>query len=427
MRDMAAPPPAGGPPPRAASRSSGGPRLEEATRAAAPPPAKKSAASEERGERRPARRPRAARARPRRGDVPRRRQDAGVGREQLVAPHARAERRAAMIAREPAVARPRRRTARAAFLSPGLGLATGQLRRGDVRARGDRPAVRRGRRTRSPPTARASRSRRRATRSPARRSSSTASSSPAARRSSSARATCAPTIATTGSTASSVDKYVEGPFATGVVYTCLVVLANPTSSRQRIAALVQIPRGSIAVAGARPTQTIDVVLEPYGTHGHEYSFYFPAPGTWTALPGPRQPRRRDRRRRPGAHARGDRRRRGAPIRGRGRTSRSAARSPTSSRTSRPRTSPAIELDRDRVAPARSRRVRRDPRRARAAPRVRPTRCGATRCSTTIVRGMRAWLRSARPSACSARPAPCSTCSASMPRTSAPTSTSSTRR
>jgi hypothetical protein len=77
------------------------------------------------------------------------------------------------------------------------------------------------------------------------------------------------------------DKYVEGPFATGVVYTCLVVLANPTSSRQRIAALVQIPRGSIAVAGARPTQTLDVVLEPYETHGHEYSFYFPAPGQFT--------------------------------------------------------------------------------------------------------------------------------------------------
>jgi hypothetical protein len=81
-----------------------------------------------------------------------------------------------------------------------------------------------------------------------------------------------------------VDKYVEGPFATGVVYTCLVVLANPTSSRQRIAALVQVPRGSIAVAGARPTQTIEVVLEPYGTHGHEYSFYFPAPGTWGQFP-----------------------------------------------------------------------------------------------------------------------------------------------
>ncbi|MEP6864044.1 MAG: hypothetical protein ABJE66_25675, partial [Deltaproteobacteria bacterium] len=75
-----------------------------------------------------------------------------------------------------------------------------------------------------------------------------------------------------------VDKYVTGPCAAGVVYTCLVVLANPTSSRQRIAALLQIPRGSIAVGGTRATQTIDIALAPYGTHGHEYSFYFPLPG-----------------------------------------------------------------------------------------------------------------------------------------------------
>jgi hypothetical protein len=81
-----------------------------------------------------------------------------------------------------------------------------------------------------------------------------------------------------------VDKYVEGPFIAGVVYTCQVVLANPTSSRQRIAALVQIPRGSIPLAGALPTQTLDIALDPYGTHGHEYAFYFPAPGTYTHFP-----------------------------------------------------------------------------------------------------------------------------------------------
>ena len=81
-----------------------------------------------------------------------------------------------------------------------------------------------------------------------------------------------------------VDKYVEGSFVAGIVYTCQVVLANPTSSRQRVVALVQIPRGSIALAGAPPTQTLDVLLEPYGTHGHEYSFYFPAPGQYPHFP-----------------------------------------------------------------------------------------------------------------------------------------------
>ncbi len=89
-----------------------------------------------------------------------------------------------------------------------------------------------------------------------------------------------------------VDKYIEGPFSTGVVYTCQVVLANPSSARQRIAALIQIPRGSIAVGGAKATTTIDVALEPYGTHGHEVSFYFPhagaapgaATGVWSHFP-----------------------------------------------------------------------------------------------------------------------------------------------
>jgi hypothetical protein len=77
-----------------------------------------------------------------------------------------------------------------------------------------------------------------------------------------------------------VDKTVDA-FAPGVVYTCRVVLANPTGSRQRVAALIQIPRGSIATRGGKPTQTIDVLLEAFQTHGHEYGFYFPAIGSWT--------------------------------------------------------------------------------------------------------------------------------------------------
>ncbi len=81
-----------------------------------------------------------------------------------------------------------------------------------------------------------------------------------------------------------IDKYVTGPLATGVVYTCQIVLANPTSTRQRIAALVQIPRGSLPVGGAKATTTIDVALAPYGTHGHEYSFYVPFAGACTHFP-----------------------------------------------------------------------------------------------------------------------------------------------
>ena len=62
------------------------------------------------------------------------------------------------------------------------------------------------------------------------------------------------------------------------------MIANPTSTRQHIAALVQIPKGSLPLASARQTHTLDVLLEPYGTHGHEYSFYFPSPGTYTHFP-----------------------------------------------------------------------------------------------------------------------------------------------
>ncbi len=85
-------------------------------------------------------------------------------------------------------------------------------------------------------------------------------------------------------TGEQVDKYVTGPLAVGVVYTCQIVLANPSSSRQRIAALVQIPRGSLPIGGGKPTATIDVVLAPYGTHGHEYAFYFPVAGRYTHFP-----------------------------------------------------------------------------------------------------------------------------------------------
>ncbi len=80
------------------------------------------------------------------------------------------------------------------------------------------------------------------------------------------------------------EKYIDGAFAVGIAYTCQVVIANPTSSRQRVAALIQIPRGSVPVGRSSVTTTIDIAIEPYGTHGHEYTFYFPAPGTWTHFP-----------------------------------------------------------------------------------------------------------------------------------------------
>ena len=110
------------------------------------------------------------------------------------------------------------------------------------------------------------------------RSSSTASSSPAARRSSSARATCAPTIATTGSTASR-----STSTSTAVRDRRRLHLPGRAREPDELAPADRGARPDPARqhrgrAARRATHTIDVVLEPYGTHGHEYAFYFPAPG-----------------------------------------------------------------------------------------------------------------------------------------------------
>nr|HEX4315678.1 hypothetical protein [Kofleriaceae bacterium] len=81
-----------------------------------------------------------------------------------------------------------------------------------------------------------------------------------------------------------VDNYVTGPLAAGVVYVTRVVVANPTSARQRVTVLVQLPRGSIPVSASKRTHAFDVQLEAYGTHGYEASFYVPQVGTWPQFP-----------------------------------------------------------------------------------------------------------------------------------------------
>jgi hypothetical protein len=80
------------------------------------------------------------------------------------------------------------------------------------------------------------------------------------------------------------DKYVVGEFLTHVVYVCQVVVTNPTSARQRLDLLLQIPRGAIPVGGALPTRGQRIDLDAYGTHRLEYAFYFPAVGTFPHFP-----------------------------------------------------------------------------------------------------------------------------------------------
>ncbi|HND51037.1 MAG TPA: hypothetical protein PLV92_01520, partial [Pirellulaceae bacterium] len=80
------------------------------------------------------------------------------------------------------------------------------------------------------------------------------------------------------------DKFVKEEFLTHVVYGCQVVVTNPTSARQKLNVLLQIPRGAMAVANGQATRTQFVTLEPYNAQTIEYFFYFPAAGQFIHYP-----------------------------------------------------------------------------------------------------------------------------------------------
>ena len=73
------------------------------------------------------------------------------------------------------------------------------------------------------------------------------------------------------------DKFVTGEFLTGVVYGSQIVVTNPTSSNHRLDLLVQIPSGSIPVAGSDYTRSFPIGLAPFSTERQEVYFYFPKP------------------------------------------------------------------------------------------------------------------------------------------------------
>jgi hypothetical protein len=81
-----------------------------------------------------------------------------------------------------------------------------------------------------------------------------------------------------------MDKYVTGEFIINTVYGCQVVVTNPTSTRQRLSVLVQVPTGAIPVANGMNTRTVPVDLEPYRTHTVDFQFYFPRAGKFTHYP-----------------------------------------------------------------------------------------------------------------------------------------------
>ena len=80
------------------------------------------------------------------------------------------------------------------------------------------------------------------------------------------------------------DKFVTEEFLVRTVYGCHVVITNPTSSRQKLDVLIQVPRGAIPVLNSHYTRSVHVVLDPYRTHTMDYFFYFPAAGTYPHFP-----------------------------------------------------------------------------------------------------------------------------------------------
>ncbi len=81
-----------------------------------------------------------------------------------------------------------------------------------------------------------------------------------------------------------VDKYVSDEFLTHVVYGCQVVVTNPTSTRQKLSVLVQVPQGAVPVANAHYTRSLPLDLQPYQTQTIEFHFYFPATGEYSHYP-----------------------------------------------------------------------------------------------------------------------------------------------
>ncbi len=81
-----------------------------------------------------------------------------------------------------------------------------------------------------------------------------------------------------------IDKYVTEEFVIHTVYGCQVVVTNPTSSRQKLTVLLQVPQGAIPVVNGQPTKSVHVDLQPYHTQTIDYFFYFPAAGQFPHFP-----------------------------------------------------------------------------------------------------------------------------------------------
>jgi hypothetical protein len=80
------------------------------------------------------------------------------------------------------------------------------------------------------------------------------------------------------------DKFVTGEFVIETVYGCQVVVTNPTSAKQKLSVLLQVPIGAIPLGNGQFTKSAMFDLEPYRTQAIDYFFYFPLPGKFAHFP-----------------------------------------------------------------------------------------------------------------------------------------------
>lgn len=81
-----------------------------------------------------------------------------------------------------------------------------------------------------------------------------------------------------------LDKFVTDEFLKQTAYGCQVVVTNPTSAKQKIDLLLQVPVGSLPLGGSLETKSVHLELEPYRTSAVEYFFYFPESGEFQHYP-----------------------------------------------------------------------------------------------------------------------------------------------
>jgi hypothetical protein len=80
------------------------------------------------------------------------------------------------------------------------------------------------------------------------------------------------------------DKFISQEFVQQTVYGAHIVVTNPTSTRQKLSVLIQVPLGAIPVGNGQPTKTVMLDLESYRTQTIDYLFYFPRPGKFVHFP-----------------------------------------------------------------------------------------------------------------------------------------------